>query len=123
MQKTTFSMRRRNPDVLSCIANLSSDEVFTSPELANSVLDSIELGWATRYGGANIWRDSSVTFLDPCAIPSSESMRCSSGTAIVRRRQSPAHTFARVQPVHSQASIALPDHPVRTLNSYTILGG
>ena len=67
MQKTTFSMRRRNPDVLSCIANLSSDEVFTSPELANSVLDSIELGWASRYGGANIWRDSSVTFLDPCS--------------------------------------------------------
>ena len=24
-----------NPDVLSCIANLSNDEVFTPPELAN----------------------------------------------------------------------------------------
>jgi len=24
-----------NPDVLSCLANLSSDEVFTPPELAN----------------------------------------------------------------------------------------
>ena len=28
-----------NPDVLSCIANLSSDEVFTPPEIANQVLD------------------------------------------------------------------------------------
>ena len=28
-----------NPDVLNCIANLSNDEVFTPPELANKVLD------------------------------------------------------------------------------------
>ena len=28
-----------NPDVLSCIANLSSDEVFTPPPLANRMLD------------------------------------------------------------------------------------
>ena len=28
-----------NPDVLNCIANLSNDEVFTPPELANRVLD------------------------------------------------------------------------------------
>lgn len=27
-----------NPDVLSCIANLSNDEVFTPPELANKSL-------------------------------------------------------------------------------------
>ena len=25
-----------NPDVLSCLANLSSDEVFTPPEIANA---------------------------------------------------------------------------------------
>lgn len=30
-----FSLRGRNPDVLTCIANLSNDEVFTPPELAN----------------------------------------------------------------------------------------
>ena len=30
-----------NPDVLNCIANLSSDEVFTSPTLANSMLDKL----------------------------------------------------------------------------------
>lgn len=28
-----------NPDVLNCIANLSNDEVFTSPALANNMLD------------------------------------------------------------------------------------
>ena len=28
-----------NPDVLSCIANLSSDEVFTPPQLVNQILD------------------------------------------------------------------------------------
>lgn len=28
-----------NPDVLSCLANLSNDEVFTPPEIANRMLD------------------------------------------------------------------------------------
>ena len=28
-----FALRGRNPDVLTCIANLSNDEVFTPPEL------------------------------------------------------------------------------------------
>ena len=27
--KASFSLRGRNPDVLTCIANLSNDEVFT----------------------------------------------------------------------------------------------
>ena len=30
-----------NPDVLSCIANLSNDEVFTPPEIANAMLDML----------------------------------------------------------------------------------
>lgn len=30
-----------NPDVLSCIANLSNDEVFTPPEVANAMLDML----------------------------------------------------------------------------------
>ena len=30
-----FILKGRNPDVLSCIANLSNDEVFTPPEFAN----------------------------------------------------------------------------------------
>lgn len=28
-----------NPDILTCLANLSSDEVFTPPEVANQMLD------------------------------------------------------------------------------------
>ena len=28
-----------NPDVLSCLANLSNDEVFTPPNLVNQMLD------------------------------------------------------------------------------------
>ena len=28
-----------NPDVLSCLANLSNDEVFTPPEVVNRMLD------------------------------------------------------------------------------------
>ena len=30
-----------NPDILSCIANLSNDEVFTPPEVANAMLDML----------------------------------------------------------------------------------
>src|SRR5690554_282025 len=45
-----------NPDVLSCIANLSSDEVFTPPELVNQMLDLLP---------QELFRDKSSTFLDP----------------------------------------------------------
>lgn len=62
-----FTLRGRNPDVLTCIANLSNDEVFTPPEFANRMLDTLTEAWADRNGGASIWADSSVTFLDPCA--------------------------------------------------------
>lgn len=55
----------RNPDVLTCIANLSNDEVFTPPEFANRMLDTLAVTWAARNSGANIWADSSVRFLDP----------------------------------------------------------
>ncbi len=61
-----FSLRGRNPDVLTCIANLSNDEVFTPPELANRMLDTLEEAWAADSGGANIWADKTVRFLDPC---------------------------------------------------------
>lgn len=60
-----FVLRGRNPDVLTCIANLSNDEVFTPPEFANTMLDTLAHGWAASHGGANIWADSSVKFLDP----------------------------------------------------------
>ena len=61
-----FALRSRNPDVLTCIANLSNDEVFTPPEFANRMLDTLAETWAVNNGGGNIWVDSSVRFLDPC---------------------------------------------------------
>ena len=45
-----------NPDVLSCIANLSNDEVFTPPEIANQVLDMLP---------NELWSNPNATFLDP----------------------------------------------------------
>lgn len=66
-QQVGFTLRGRNPDVLTCIANLSNDEVFTPPELANRMLDTLAEAWAAKNEGANIWADKSVKFLDPCA--------------------------------------------------------
>jgi len=63
--QASFTLRNRNPDVLTCIANLSNDEVFTPPELANRMLDTLDEQWAVDNNGANIWADSSVKFLDP----------------------------------------------------------
>ena len=60
-----FTLRGHNPDVLNTIANLSNDEVFTPPELANQMLDMLEKAWADGNNGANIWADHTVTFLDP----------------------------------------------------------
>lgn len=48
--------RAYNPDILNCLANLSSDEVFTPPELANRMLDLLP---------PDIWRSTEVTILDP----------------------------------------------------------
>lgn len=45
-----------NPDVLNCIANLSNDEVFTPPTLANQVLDMLP---------QSLFADPATTFLDP----------------------------------------------------------
>lgn len=66
MSQANFSLRGRNPDVLTCIANLSNDEVFTPPELANRMLDTLTEAWAANHDGANIWADKTVRFLDPC---------------------------------------------------------
>ncbi|MDD3944933.1 MAG: Eco57I restriction-modification methylase domain-containing protein [Candidatus Paceibacterota bacterium] len=45
-----------NPDVLTCLANLSNDEVFTPPNLVNDMLDLLP---------ADLWRNPKATFLDP----------------------------------------------------------
>ena len=46
-----------NPDVLSCLANLSNDEVFTPPQLANQMLDMLP---------QELFRSPDTKFLDPC---------------------------------------------------------
>ena len=61
-----FALRGRNPDVLTCMANLSNDEVFTPPEFANKMLDALAEAWAADNNGANVWTDRSIRFLDPC---------------------------------------------------------
>ena len=45
-----------NPDILETIANLSNDEVFTPPKIANEILDLLP---------EEVWSDSTITFLDP----------------------------------------------------------
>lgn len=63
--QTNFSLRGRNPDVLTCIANLSNDEVFTPPELANRMLDNLATVWARSNDGEDLWSNPDVVFLDP----------------------------------------------------------
>ena len=65
-KQASFKLRSRNPDVLTCIANLSNDEVFTPPEFANRMLDTLAEAWAANNSGANLWADKNVRFLDPC---------------------------------------------------------
>lgn len=63
--KSPFLVRERNPDVLTSIANLSNDEVFTPPSFANQMLDTVAKAWAESNSGASIWEDKTVKFLDP----------------------------------------------------------
>lgn len=65
MTSVQISLQGHNPDVLSCIANLSNDAVTTAPELANQMLDNLEWAWAEANGGASIWSDKTLRFLDP----------------------------------------------------------
>ncbi len=45
-----------NPDVLTCLANLSNDEVFTPPTIVNQMLDTLP---------KELWHNSKAKFLDP----------------------------------------------------------
>lgn len=45
-----------NPDVLSCLANLSNDEVFTPPEVVNQMLDMLP---------QELFSNPDTTFLEP----------------------------------------------------------
>lgn len=66
MSKAQYALQGHNPDVLTCIANLSNDEVFTPPDFASQMLNTLEIAWADGHDGQNIWEDSEVKFLDPC---------------------------------------------------------
>ena len=49
-------IKKYNPDLLTCLANLSNDEVFTPPKTANQMLDLLP---------QDIWNNEHVSFLDP----------------------------------------------------------
>lgn len=51
-----LTAKGHNPDVLLCLANLSSDEVFTPPAAVNQMLDMLP---------DDLWRDKNARFLDP----------------------------------------------------------
>lgn len=53
---SSFLQTHYNPDVLTCLANLSNDEVFTPPEIVNQMLDRLP---------EKLWRDKNARFLDP----------------------------------------------------------
>ena len=55
MDNTLFG-KVYNPDVLSCLANLSNDEVFTPPEIVNQMLDMLP---------QELFQNPDTTFLDP----------------------------------------------------------
>lgn len=55
MDNTLFG-KVYNPDVLSCLANLSNDEVFTPPEIVNEMLDMLP---------QELFQNPDTTFLDP----------------------------------------------------------
>ena len=55
MDNTLFG-KVYNPDVLSCLANLSNDEVFTPPEIVNQMLDMLP---------QELFKNPDTTFLDP----------------------------------------------------------
>ena len=49
-------MSNHNPDILTCLSNLSNDEVFTSPKIASNILENLPL---------EIWNNPKAKFLDP----------------------------------------------------------
>ena len=56
MADSSLFARIYNPDVLTCLANLSNDEVFTPPDVANKMLDMLP---------QELFESPDTTFLDP----------------------------------------------------------
>lgn len=51
-----LEQKNRNPDILDCLANFSSDEVPTPPDRANEVLDMLP---------KEVWKNEKLKWLDP----------------------------------------------------------
>lgn len=66
MSQASFTLQGHNPDVITCIANLSNDEVFTPPGFVGHMLDTLERAWAQSHDGRVIWENDEIKFLDPC---------------------------------------------------------
>ena len=79
MADTGLFSKIYNPDVLNCLANLSNDEVFTPPEVANQMLDLLP---------QELFKNPDTKFLDPA---------CKSGVSqkIVGRFRSTISGFTR----------------------------
>ena len=56
MSETNLFNQMYQPDVLTCLADLSNDEIFTPPSIANAMLDLLP---------KDIWRDPDIKILDP----------------------------------------------------------
>ena len=65
MSASNLLLNKHNPDVLTCIANLSNDEVFTPPEMAAAMLDLATEAWARDHEGENLWANPNARVLDP----------------------------------------------------------
>jgi hypothetical protein len=104
-----------NPDVLSCLANLSSDEAFTPPAIVNRMLDSLP---------QDIFGDEGATFLDPACkfgvFPREIAKRLLKGleARIPDLRERADHIFAqRVLPSTRMAGIPPPGSGTRRATS------
>ena len=56
-----------NPRCVTCLANLSNDEVFTPPELVNQILDLLP---------KKLWKDKNAKFLDPVTSLACSARNC-----------------------------------------------
>ena len=71
-----------NPDVLSCLANLSNDEVFTPPKLVNDILDLLP---------AKLWKDQ--TPVNYCLPETAKSIIFSEWTPIGKKIKRKDYVF------------------------------
>ena len=112
-EQVALRLHNRNPDVLTCIANLSNDEVFTPPELANQMLDLVAAAWADGHNGASIWADPPSDSSTPSPSPASSYARSPRGSptgsrtrSLISRHESITSSPSRCSASESPASPA-----------------